>query len=344
MLLYAVSTITGIYQNNGSQIMEDTQMRINTLLKFTLFPLLLCISLFAHADNRYSSVYIFGDSLSDTGNLGSVIGGIPAPYVNNRISNGPVAVEPFAVKLGDTADASLHLVALNAGHNYSVAGARASGNDFADLDNQILGFQINHSFIAPADALYVIFLGGNDIRAALKQTDQIISESILQTANNKISTAIQTLKQMGARSFLVINAPNISLLPETRIIAAAIGNPEYIRRAEQLSKRFNKKLHHIVEKLEDIDGINIIEFDLYKVFSRVVNKASKFGFSNNTDACFSTLAEAFHVDCNYGFNADQFIFFDEIHPTTRVHAMFGEAFFKALSDDEHEDEHEENDD
>ncbi len=61
------------------------------------------------------------------------------------------------------------------------------------------------------------------------------------------------------------------------------------------------------------------------------------------------LAEAFHLDCNYGFNADQFVFFDEIHPTARVHSIFGEAFLKALNDDsddddEHNKEHEENDD
>jgi len=315
-------------------------MRNNVLLKLILLPILLFISFLAYADNTYSKVYIFGDSLSDTGNLASVIGGIPDPYYNNRISNGPVAVETLAEKLGDTAQASLHLLQLNVGHNYAVAGARASGDDFGDLNNQILGFQVNHNYIAPADALYVIFLGGNDIRAALQQSDSKIAKSILKEAKRRIRAAIKTLKQMGARSFLVINAPNIALLPETKITAAAIGNPEYIIRAEQLSKRFNKKLHNIVKNLDDKDGISIIEFNLYRLFNNIVVNASLLGFSNNTDACFSTFAGAFHLDCNDGLNANQFVFFDEIHPTARVHGIFGEAFFKALSDKEHEEEEE----
>jgi len=45
----------------------------------------------------------------------------------------------------------------------------------------------------------------------------------------------------------------------------------------------------------------------------------------------------FHPYCNYGLNADQFIFFDEIHPTKRVHTMFGEAFIKAISNDKEKD-------
>ena len=86
---------------------------------------ILAIGIAPLAASDISQLVIFGDSLSDTGNLGSVIGGIPAPYFNNRISNGPVAVETLSAKFNDTANASLHLLGLNAGHNYAVAGAKA---------------------------------------------------------------------------------------------------------------------------------------------------------------------------------------------------------------------------
>jgi len=314
-------------------------MRNYSLSKFLLVPLLLCISFLAYADSTYSKVYIFGDSLSDTGNLGSVVGGIPEPYFNNRISNGPVAVDTLTAKLGDTADASLHLLGLNAGHNYSVAGAKASTNEPIDLNTQILSFQANHASIAPKDALYVIFIGGNDVRAALFQPDDVISNLIIETANNNVKDAINMLKRMGARSFLVINVPNIGLIPETRLIATATNNPAFLNRATELTKKYNKILHNILDGFEDESGaeISINEFNLFKFFGKIVEKASKLGFTNTTEACFRSRIPDFHPDCNYGLNADQFVFFDEIHPTKRIHTILGDAFFKTVNDDDEEE-------
>jgi len=315
-------------------------MRNYTLTNIILIPLLLCISFLAHAENTYSKVFIFGDSLSDTGNYASIFGDLPAPYYKNRITNGPVAVDILTAKLGDTADASLYLLGLNAGHNYAVAGASASGSQAIDLDTQVLSFQANHGFIAPSDALYVVFIGGNDIRSAIYETDSVVTETIINTAVSKIRDAIQSLKQTGARSFYVIGAPDIASIPETSLMAAALNNPELLTRASELSKQFNKKLHHMVDQLEDEGRINISEFKLEKLFAKVLDKASELGFTNKTDACFSSITFTFHPDCNYGLNIDQFVFFDEIHPTARVHAIFGEAFYKKLSE-EFEEEHEE---
>ena len=325
-------------------------MRRYFLSKILLIPQILLISLvfsitfLVYADSNYSKVYIFGDSLSDTGNLGSIIGGIPSPYVNNRISNGPIAVDTLSSELGDTADASLHLIGLNAGHNYSVAGAKASTNEVIDLNTQILSFQANHASIAPSDALYVVFIGGNDIRAAVSQPDDVIANTILQTANDNVKNAIVFLKNMGARKFLVINAPNIALLPETRLIASAIQSPTFLERATQLSKRYNKLLHKTVDEMEDDDKSKITEFNLFKLFEKSIENASKLGITNTTEACFRSRIPDFHPDCNFGLNAGQFYFFDEIHPTTQVHTLFGEAFVKAITkdDDDYSDDEKEN--
>jgi len=45
-------------------------------------------------------IYVFGDSLSDTGNAFSRTGSPPPPYFNGRFSNGPVWVEYLADRLG----------------------------------------------------------------------------------------------------------------------------------------------------------------------------------------------------------------------------------------------------
>jgi len=316
-----------------------------SLLKITI-PLLLVFVSWAQADTSFSRVYVFGDSLSDTGNFGTFVGGLPFPFFENRISNGPVAVDVLAARLGHTADASLHVLMLNAGSNYAVAGANAIGNEAQDLSNQILGFQFNHGFIAPPDALYVVFIGGNDIRSARSVASFKQAKLIVQAAANEVRQAIETLAQAGAHTFLLVNAPNVGAIPETRIIADAIDDPKLVKRTRKLSNLYRKELHKIAEDLGDDDDsddeyyngdeneLNIVEFDLFKFFNKLLKKADKLGFTNATDPCFSRQTFSFHPDCNFGANFDQFIFFDEIHPTARAHALAGEALFEALQDDD----------
>ncbi len=311
----------------------ETKMFKTHLIKFIL-PLILLFTSLAQADSSFSRVFVFGDSLSDTGNLASVSGDFPAPFYMNRVSNGPVAVETLASKLGHTVEASLHLIGLEVGSNYAIAGANASGDDPINLTSQILSFHANHGFIAPEDALYVILIGGNDVRDARDVADWATAKSIIKTAATNVGDAIESLAQAGARSFLLINSPNIGLIPETLLIANATDNPKLVHRARKLSKLYRNKLHKIAEQLEDDSHINISEFDLFKFFNKLIKRADKFGFSNTTDACFSSVTFSFHPDCNLGLNFDQFIFFDEIHPTARVHSLVGEAFYKALETDD----------
>ena len=307
-------------------------MFTRNLFKFTIL-LLLVFSGWTQADTSFSRMYVFGDSLSDTGNFGTFVGGLPFPFFMNRISNGPVAVDTLGDRLGLAANASLHVLGLNAGTNYAVAGANVIGDEIEDLNQQITGFLVNHGFSAPSDALYVMFIGGNDIRSVRVGVSLEEAKLIVGTAANEVHQAIETLARVGARSFLLVNAPNIGALPETQLVAEAIGDPGLVKRARKLSKLYRNKLHDIAEQLADDDDneINIVEFNLFKFFEKLLKKADEQGFTNDSDGCFS-LDFGFHPDCNFGANFDQFIFFDEIHPTARVHAMIGEALFQALEE------------
>jgi len=297
-----------------------------------ILPALFILSSWAHAGNSYSQVFIFGDSLSDTGNLATVIGDFPPPYIMNRASNGPVAVDIFTAELGFTANASLHLIGPEVGANYAVAGANASGEDPIDLNAQIMSFHANHGFIAPSDALYVIFIGGNDIRSARDVAELSAAKLIVKAAENEVRQAILNLFSAGARSFMLVNSANVGLIPETQLLANATNNPDLIKRTHKLSKGYRRALHNIAEHLEEENNLNIIEFDFFKFFNKLVRKADTYGFSNSTDACFSSKTFSFHPDCNFGFNFDQFIFFDETHPTARAHALIGEAMHEALDE------------
>lgn len=295
-----------------------------------LFYLLLLIPGLALSNSNYSQIYIFGDSLSDTGNAASVVGDFPPPYYMNRASNGPVAVETFAAALGHTADASLHFFGSEVGGNYAVAGANAIGDNLEDLGTQIAYFHAIHGYVAPADALYVIFIGGNDIRATYDASDEATAAAIISSAVASVQNAMQSLTLAGAQHFLLINAPNVSLIPEAQIIATLSNDPDLIKRTRKNSKLYSILLHDMVEQFETVFQLDIDEFDLFKFFTKLIKKGEDYGFTNTTDACFDTQLLSFHPDCNNGLNADQFIFFDEIHPTTRAHQFIGEAMVEAL--------------
>ncbi len=300
------------------------------LSKFILLLLLISSSWAQAADVSFSQVFVFGDSLSDTGNLASLTGDLPSPYYMNRISNGSVAVETLAARLGHTVSASLHLIGPAEGSNYAVAGANAAGMEPMDLDIQIVSFQANH-IIAPADALYVIFVGGNDIRDARSETISILARSKVKAAATKVRKAIQTLSRAGARSFLLVSSPNIGLMPETRRIATATDNPGLIERSTTLSKLYQDELYKMTRYLKYTSRAKITRFDLFNFFNELVEDADSYGFSNTTDACFNSADSTFHPDCNSGSNFDEFVFFDEIHPTTRVHELVGEALYETIN-------------
>ncbi|MBM5817619.1 MAG: hypothetical protein FJ083_13845 [Cyanobacteria bacterium K_Offshore_surface_m2_239] len=70
-----------------------------------------------------SKLFVFGDSLSDGGNSGVLTGGAftPPPYVQNRYSNGPVAVEQLW-QLFNPGDLSFQ-PSLAGGTNYAIGGS-----------------------------------------------------------------------------------------------------------------------------------------------------------------------------------------------------------------------------
>ena len=298
----------------------------------TLFAFLIIIpALFA--GERYERIYVFGDSLSDNGNLATITGPLPEPpYFQNRITNGLTAVDVLAGKLGLPLEASLHLIGPAVGANYAVAGASAETHGSIDLTSQVALFLANHGGVAPDDALYVMFLGGNDIRHARDSGDATQAAQIVADATGVINTQMQVLAMAGARNWLVVNAPDIGAIPETGLIAATIGDISLPAKVSALSQQFNVALHAQIEQLEDELDIEVEDFDLFAEFNQIINTSVSLGFTNNSDACFSSLLGQFNPGCNFGLSFGEYVFFDEIHPTAGVHAMIGERMFAEIAE------------
>ena len=102
---------------------------------------------------------MFGDSLSDTGNLYRATGNLipPPPYFNGRLSNGPLWVEYLAPKLNLTYTPQT---------NFAFAGATTGTLNttlpiFPGLQQEVNQFTALNPVADPA-ALYIVWSGAND--------------------------------------------------------------------------------------------------------------------------------------------------------------------------------------
>lgn len=216
----------------------------------------------AGAQAPFERIVVFGTSLSDSGNAFALRGGtstapdydldpllVPsAPYARGGLhfSNGATWIEQFARSRGLAGSARPALLADDSiATNYAVAAARAreDGVNF-NLARQVDAFLQQFGGAAPADALYVIDMGGNDIRDALVAYGSGGAGPILEAANTAIFQAITQLYDAGARKFLVWRAPNVGLTPAIRRLDQI--NPGAAFLAGALSQAFNTALDGVV--------------------------------------------------------------------------------------------------
>jgi outer membrane lipase/esterase len=271
----------------------------------------------------YSSLYVFGDSLADSGNNAVVIdtnfgGGrtptplteplIPSlPYASNRYSNGPVWVEYLAADLGLSAQP-----ALQGGTNFAFGGARTgpAGSSFPySLTDQVGLFLGATGGIAPGSALYVVEGGGNDARdvllAALGGGNPA---PLIQAYAQHMGNLLTALALAGADQFLLWNVPDIGKIPAITTLG-----PQASAAASFLAAQMNLALVQTLAGLApDItDGIHL--FDAYDTIDAIVNDPAAFGFGNARDAC--AMSAACIAD------PTGYFFWDGIHPTTAGHAL-----------------------
>lgn len=267
----------------------------------------------------YSELVILGDSLSDTGNHPAAILGAPYPYYRNRISNGPVAVDVLANIIGLDANHSGHLFFNGSGSNYAVSGANAAGSEAHDLGAQLSAMLASRPYTLDDQALYLLMIGGNDIRDAAVLGSYAQGVNAVNRAADSISAAVQQLIVRGAKSILVSNAPDISVIPET--VERAKNKAWLLNRAAQLSRDFNLRLKQQLDALNLNKGSRIMRYDFYGQFNDIVNNPSRYGFTNSDEACFEYSPYSFHPQCLF----NKFIFFDSIHPTAKSHELLGQG-------------------
>ncbi|MFN7121523.1 MAG: SGNH/GDSL hydrolase family protein [Hydrogenophaga sp.] len=305
--------------------------RIRSFLRAALLPTLAAASMAAHA-GPFTGIFIFGDSLSDTGNVSIAtdgvapgtgdIPGIVQPYAPGRYSNGPLWVETFASGLGLAV-----APALAGGNNFAFAGARTgfSGlNEPAGVLTQVAGLwgrgmPINPTRADP-NALYVVVAGGNDMRDARSLATAGEREAAALAAVNNLKQTIGYLAASGARNVLISTLPDLGATPE----ALFLGNQTA---STEVSNLFNTLVKGLLGLEQIYATLNIELLDMAAVAVDVRKRPLDFGVTNTGLPCngFAGSGPLAPNGTFVGASCDSSLFSDALHPSALAHRLIGEA-------------------
>ncbi len=270
---------------------------------------------------NYDEIYVFGDSLSDTGNVFNATAGAvpPSPaYFNGRFSNGPVWVEYLAPKLGLTFNPSTNLAfggATTGFDNIGLAG-------LPGLQQQSNGFTAANPSANP-NALYIVWAGANDYFDYFFGGVPNPTETV---AN--LSAAVTSLAAVGAKDIMVVNLPNLGEFPVARFDSQIPSVFSTLTSAH--NSGLDATRNFLSQQLSP--DINIIPLDVNSLFNRIIVAPEEFGLTNVTDYCIENLSvvpldlATQPVACT----PSEFLFWDTVHPTTATHQLIGEFAFSAL--------------
>ena len=270
----------------------------------------------AGAQEPFSEFIVFGDSLSDTGNVFIASSfGVPAspPYFDGRFSNGPVGVERIADQLGLPAP----LPSIIGGTNFAWGGAETGPGFGTFSGTPNLGTQIEFFFgdgnTLDGDELIAVNGGGNDAFAFLF-TDGLAGNDPATAAEN-IADHVAILALAGGEVFLVPNIGPIGQIPLFR------GTP-LEDDADDWGMMFNNLLEVELDDLEEALGITILQPDAAELFEQVLDDPDEFGLTNVTDPACPPCAG---LPGDIVPNPENYLFWDSVHPTAVAHEIFGDV-------------------
>ena len=282
----------------------------------------------------YTSIVVFGDSLSDTGNFtqlseNAYLLQIPGPLANytvGRFTDGPdtapaarlykgVWIEQLAASLParPTIKPSLN-GGLDFAYGDASSGTGTSPVSYGPLNaftvtventgQQVAGYLATHPTIDDK-TLFVVWSGANDILAAASLTDPAAAKAAILAAANQNVANVQKLIAAGATEFVVPNLPALGEVPKLN------GNKADASAATAAAIDYNAALAAGLASLPAANPgktLHLFALDAFSLFNSVLAAPSIFGFADVVDS-----AQLQPVD------PDTYLFWDDLHPTTAGH-------------------------
>jgi phospholipase/lecithinase/hemolysin len=301
---------------------------------------------------NYHALYVFGDSLSDTGNdiiLTRSLGmDPPVPpsnpphrtYWEGRFSNGPVAAEYLWQQLTREQEALVpsravrrfeQKLSVNFAYGGSGSGYKMrtpGGFEVPGVLGQVDEFRKKlRGKKANKQALYLVWTGANDYIFYGARDPRLVVGNIV--------ASIKGLYLLGARDFLVPNLPDLSISPLVR--SRPVADQEGLK---QLTLAHNAILAQSLQALSyALPGASIRSTDTYAVTQEILGSwgPNSIGpaldyLAPGTGASLCLLQDYPNLCPNVNLSASlpPLIFWDVLHPTTAAHEILGRAMYEQL--------------
>ena len=269
----------------------------------------------------YDRLVVFGDSLSDNGNLYAISGQPTSPpYYQGRFSNGPVFTELLGFNAGRyTAGAPV-----TGSVNYAFGGARTDNAALPPgMRNQLLAYTGGGGTFGANDLVSVLGGANNLFQqltafAVLPPAQQAVTnpQSFVQptalAAAADINFIVNSVAGAGAGTVLVSNLPRLGITPQFNQGAGAPLGPL----ADFAGTTFNSALAAgLFTVAANNPNSNIILMDLYKISDTLAGDPGSFGLTNAHDACFN------QTTLTVCANPDSYLYWDGVHPTAAGHRL-----------------------
>lgn len=299
-----------------------------------VFTILFLLFSNAHAA-KLDSFVVFGDSLSDNGNLYEYLKHqLPPspPYFEGRFSNGYIWVEQLA-KAYYPNTWKQHVL------NYAFGGAGVAwifdDEDSSEEDDVLfsLGREVDsyllaHHGKASASSLFSVWIGANNYIASHRNPEKIAAG-----VNKGIRNSLELLAEKGAKHILVINLPDMGKSPAARMM--------YSEKELSLCSKYNNDglQATVIDLTKKYPNVQWILFDAAQVFADALANPEKYGFTNITETCYQSLVNAMlseaedtqfilKMSASLTKNeqlekgaCDGYFFFDPVHPTALTHSI-----------------------
>lgn len=255
-------------------------------------------------------LFVFGDSLSDTGNLYNATRNLlppSPPYSDGRFSNGDLAVQILAKQLG---------IPFALDTNFAIGGARTDRTNTADTDTLKFGGLLDEvdrfktkaqQLGAGAEDLYLVWAGGNDFLKLLANPAN--PAEVVNAAVDNIVASVKQIAKSGAKNIVIVQNPNVGRVP----LSLQAGQ---LQNLTALSSAFNASLEVAIKGLQQsLKKKNLILTNLFPLSENIAQNPGTFGFTDVTTPLIQ----------NPTSDPTQFFFWDDVHPTTKGHGIFAGA-------------------
>lgn len=311
----------------------------------------------------WDSLTVFGDSLSDTGNVGR--------FTYNSATN-PLYDEILARQAGLTLQPSSQ-----GGSNYAAGGAVAvpAINSQFNTQDQVARYLASTNGRADPNGLYIHWIGGNDLAAAVALPP--LATTLIDNSAGAAVSQVKALLNAGAGTVIVPTVPNVGATPALieailqPFSAAAVpaafqsldaaATPNSAARQQAIQAAFNQaagqlsgvpavrdllaqqlfaawqqlsaqaaaltaRYNQLEENaLANTQG-NIVRVDINGLFSEVIDNPAVYGLSNTAGmACPPGTSSVDCTSSTAGFSSQQnYLFADRLHPSPAVHAIIAD--------------------